>query len=111
MSRISSTRLRPTPIPVSRALRELAANVGSWRRILGLTQVQLAERADVSVDTVASLESGRAGVSIENAMRIMWALGILERVAAATDPYETDLGKARADEHLPRRVRHRPHRG
>jgi hypothetical protein len=33
------------------------------------------------------------------------ALGVLDRVVGAFDPYETDLGRARADEVLPKRVR------
>jgi hypothetical protein len=33
------------------------------------------------------------------------ALGVLDAVVTALDPYETDLGRARADEALPKRVR------
>jgi hypothetical protein len=30
---------------------------------------------------------------------------VLDAIVTATDPYETDLGRARADERLPKRVR------
>jgi len=46
-------------------------------------------------------------VSIENLLRVLRALGILDTLPRALDPYETDLGRLRADEQLPRRVRPR----
>jgi hypothetical protein len=33
------------------------------------------------------------------------AFGVLDAVVTALDPYETDLGRARAEEALPKRVR------
>jgi hypothetical protein len=36
---------------------------------------------------------------------VLRALGLLEKVATATDPYESDLGRARADQILPKRIR------
>ena len=38
-------------------------------------------------------------------MNVCNALGIASLVTDATDPYETDLGRARADQQLPQRVR------
>ncbi|HEY5193276.1 MAG TPA: helix-turn-helix transcriptional regulator [Solirubrobacteraceae bacterium] len=78
-----------------------------WRKLRGLTQAQLADRAGVSRDTLARLEGGEGGVSLENLLRILRALGILDSLPKALDPYETDLGRLRADEQLPRRVRPR----
>ena len=42
---------------------------------------------------------------MENSLRIFRALGILESVPRALDPYETDIGRLRSDEQLPQRVR------
>ena len=53
------------PLAVRRAQRTLAESVASWRKLRGLTQAQLAERADVSRDLVRRLEGGDGGVSIE----------------------------------------------
>jgi hypothetical protein len=44
---------------------------------------------------------------LENTLRIARALGVLDLMSAAVDPYSTDVGRARADEELPERVRHR----
>lgn len=94
----------PTPLPVVRALSVIGSQLATWRRLRGLTAEQVADRAGVSRGTVAALESGR-GASLENALRLARALGVLELLVKAADPYETDLGRARAEEELPRRVR------
>lgn len=90
-----------------RALREVADGIGAWRKLRGLTQAQLADRAGVSRETLSRLENGDGGVSVENLLRVLRALGVLDRLPRAIDPYETDVGRLRADEQLPRRVRPR----
>lgn len=95
------------PPAVRRALREVADDIGVWRRLRGLTQVQLADRAGVSRDTLTRLEGGDGGVSTENLLRILRALGILSNVATALDPYASDVGRLRSEQQLPRRVRPR----
>ena len=98
---------KPLPIPVQRAIREFAGHVQAWRKLRDLTQHQLAERAGVGRETVVRVEQGDPKVGFDNVLRILHALGVLDSVARAVDPYETDLGRMRADEQLPRRVRPR----
>ncbi len=93
------------PLPVRRSLRELGESVAAWRKLRGLTQSQVADRAGVSRGVLLRLEGGDGGVSVENMLRVLRALGILDNVSRALDPYETDVGRLRADEQLPRRVR------
>ncbi len=88
-----------------RALGEVAGGIAGWRKLRGLTQVQLADRAGIDRKTVLRLEKGSGGVSIENLLRVLRALGILEALPQALDPYQSDLGRLRSDEQLPRRVR------
>jgi hypothetical protein len=38
-------------------------------------------------------------------LRMLRALGILENLLKALDPYESDIGRLRSSEKLPRRVR------
>lgn len=78
-----------------------------WRKLRGLTQAQLAERADVARTTVQRLERGDGGVSTENLLRVLRALGLLDSFPRALDPYESDVGRLRSEENLPRRVRPR----
>jgi transcriptional regulator with XRE-family HTH domain len=98
---------RGQPPPVSRALRGVADDLVAWRKLRGLTQIQVAERAGISEGTLRRLEDGHGGISLENLLRILRALGILEKLPRALDPYETDLGRLRAEERLPKRVRPR----
>jgi transcriptional regulator with XRE-family HTH domain len=82
-------------------------HVSGWRKLRGLTQAQLADRAGVHRETISRLERGDGGVSLENLLRVLRGLGVLELLPRALDPYESDVGRLRSDEQLPRRVRPR----
>jgi transcriptional regulator with XRE-family HTH domain len=94
-----------TPPAVGRAQRKLSDSVASWRKLRGLTQAQLAERANLSRGVVRRLETGDGGVSVENLLRVLRALGIQDLLVTALDPLASDIGRLRADQRLPRRVR------
>ncbi|HEX9888335.1 MAG TPA: helix-turn-helix transcriptional regulator [Nitriliruptorales bacterium] len=96
--------MRLTPRKVARAMVRLGEDLRTWRRLQRLTVAQVADRADVSRDTVLRLEKGDS-VNLENLLRIARALGVLDQLAGAVDPYESDVGRLRADEALPQRVR------
>lgn len=96
----------PLPVPIKDSLTRLGADVGTWRRLRNLTAKQVADRAGVSASTLLRLEAGN-GASLENVLRIVRALGLLEKISSSLDPYTTDVGRLRADEILPKRVRHR----
>lgn len=96
---------RHVPLPVGRALRSLAEDIGTWRRLRGLTQAQLADRSNVSRGTLVRLEKGDGGVSMENLLRVLRGLGIIESLEQALDPYESDVGRLRSEQRLPARVR------
>jgi transcriptional regulator with XRE-family HTH domain len=88
-------------------MRQIADDVVAWRKLRGLTQAQLADRAGVTHTTVRRLEHGEGGISLENTLRVLRGLGVLDVLPRALDPYETDVGRLRADEQLPQRVRTR----
>lgn len=90
---------------MKRAARGLAESVVAWRKLRGLTQAQLADRAGISRATLARFEQGDGGIGLDSLLRILRALGILENLNRALDPYESDLGRLRSGEELPRRVR------
>lgn len=96
----------PTPAVVGSALGRVGSDLRAWRKLRGLTTAQVADRAGISPQTVAKLESGN-NVGLEHFLRVARALGILEAVTAATDPYATDVGRLRSEEALPERVRPR----
>ena len=98
-----------TPIAVARGQRRIGEDLATWRRLRRLTAAQVADRAGVSRHTVMRLENGE-GVSMENVLRVARALGVLDLLVAALDPYATDEGRLRSQEALPQRV-HPPRPG
>jgi transcriptional regulator with XRE-family HTH domain len=102
--KLSSQRV---PIPVRRAQRILGESIATWRKLRGLTQAQLAERADVSRGVIHRIEAADGGGSIENLIRVLRALGIQDLLTEALDPLTSDVGRLRSGQELPRRVRPR----
>jgi transcriptional regulator with XRE-family HTH domain len=96
----------PTPGAVQRAARDIAEHLTAWRKLRGLTELQVADRAGVSRATVQRFARDPGSVSLENLLRICRALGLLDDVVGATDPLNTDVGRLRAEERLPQRIRH-----
>lgn len=96
-----------TPAVVRRASARLGEHVTAWRKLHGLTAAQVAERAGVSRGTLRRIEHGDTGVSLDSLLRVVRILGQIDLLVDAIDPYETDLGRARAEEQLPTRVRPR----
>ena len=98
-------RPRRPPPAIRRATRGVAEDVAAWRKLRGLTQAQLADRAGIGRATLARLEQGDGGISLEGLLGVLRALGILENLTRALDPYESDVGRLRSKEALPQRVR------
>lgn len=92
------------PIAVANGMRRIGEDLATWRRLRRLTASQVADRAGVSRHTVMRLENGE-GASLEIVLRVARALGVLDLLVAALDPYATDEGRLRSQEVLPERVR------
>jgi transcriptional regulator with XRE-family HTH domain len=93
-----------TPIAVANGQRRIGDELATWRRLRRLTAAQVADRAGISRHTVMRIENGE-GASMENVLRVARALGVLDSLVAALDPYATDVGRLRSEEALPERVR------
>ncbi len=93
------------PTVILRSAREIGLDFTGWRKILGLTAAQVADRADVTRDTLRKLEHGDPSVSFHVVLRVARALGILDTLTAALDPLDTDLGRARAGQLERKRIR------
>jgi len=52
----------------------IADNIRKERKRLGMTQTELAERADISIDTIKSVENGRRAMSLDTYLNIVQAL-------------------------------------
>lgn len=96
---------RPTSRRTLAAGVTLGERLRLWRKLLGLPAQVVAERAAISRSTLTRLEHGDVNVGLDTFLNVAAALGILDQIVTATDPYETDFGRARADQQLPQRVR------
>jgi len=83
----------------------LGEHVSNWRKLNRLTAAQVADRANISRETLRAIEQGKGTASTENLLRVLRIIGIMDAVVAAADPYQTDVGRLRMDEILPKRVR------
>jgi DNA-binding XRE family transcriptional regulator len=98
-------KVRTQAPALGRGLRAFGENAAAWRKLQRLSAGTVAARAGISRDTLRAIEAGRGTASLENTFRVLRVLGVLDRVVEASDPYNTDVGRLRADEVLPRRVR------
>lgn len=89
-----------------RAAKELGERCAEWRKLQNLTAQQVAQRAGISNPTLWKLESGDPGVSLGIFLDVARALGFVEQLLDSADPFETELGRARATQALPKRIRH-----
>ncbi len=96
---------RPSPARTRLAAERIGEHVVTWRKLNGLTAEQVCQRAGISRPTLRKVESGDPTVSLETFLNVLRALGRLDSIVTALDPYETDFGRARADQALPERVR------
>ena len=93
-----------TPVAVANGQRRIGEDLATWRRLRRLTAAQVADRAGISRYTVMRLENGE-GATMENLLRVARALGVIDLLVEAIDPYQTDVGRLRSQEALPQRVR------
>lgn len=103
-------RSKPTPVRITRAATQLGEHIRTWRKLQGVTAQQLAQRANISRDTLRRVETGKA-VSSEALLNVLRCLGQLDRFVDSVDPFDSDVGRARAGAKLPKRVRPSGHAG
>jgi len=93
------------PLPVIRALRKLGADIRDARRRRRIPVSILAERASISRTTLSRIEKGDPGVSLGNYATVLFALGMVDRLADVADPRHDAVGRELEEEHLPQRIR------
>jgi transcriptional regulator with XRE-family HTH domain len=94
-------------LPVQRALRKLGGDIRDARLRRRIPAAVLAERASISRATLHKLEKGERGVSIGIVATVLFALGMVERLAELADIRHDEQGLALDEERLPKRIRSR----
>lgn len=96
---------RPIPMRTKLAMKEIGENLQTWRKLRHITSAELADAAGVARATISKLENGDPSVSFATVINVCNAIAITDRLILATDPLDTDYGRARAGQLLPQRVR------
>ncbi|NKY48980.1 helix-turn-helix domain-containing protein [Nocardia vermiculata] len=90
---------------IDRQITAFGEHVRGWRMVLGLTAAQVAERANITRDTLRKIETGDPSVSFRNVTQVLRALGVLDQAVDAIDPLRSDVGRLRAHNLTKKRAR------
>jgi transcriptional regulator with XRE-family HTH domain len=101
----ASRATKALPIPAAKAVQTLGRDIARARTRRGIPQRLFAQRMMVSLFTLQRLEHGDTGVSLGVLATALWALGMIDRLAALASPDQDAVGKAEELKHLPRRAR------
>jgi transcriptional regulator with XRE-family HTH domain len=93
------------PLPVLRALHKLGEDIRDARRRRRIPVTILAERASISRMTLNRIEKGDPAASLGNYATVLFALGLVDRLADVADPRHDSVGLELEEEHLPQRIR------
>jgi transcriptional regulator with XRE-family HTH domain len=101
----ASLAIKALPAPAAKAVELLARDIATARLRRRLPQRLLAQRMMVSLATVQRLEHGDAGVSLGVLASALWALGLVDRLAALASADHDTVGKNEELRRLPQRAR------
>lgn len=94
-----------TPFPVRRALKKLGQDLRDARKRRRIPMHLAAERASISRATLSKIEKGEEGVSLGSYARILFILGMIDRLTKLVDSASDVLGLELEAEKLPKRIR------
>src|ERR1700722_11809851 len=93
------------PLPVIRALRKLGQDICDARRRRRIPVAIAAERASISKTTWLKVEKGDPGVLSGTYAKVLFVLGLVDKIAQRADPTTDSVGLRLEEEHLPQRIR------
>ena len=95
------------PISVKKALIKLGGDIKLARIKRRITMELMAERAGISRITLTRVERGNATVSIGIFAKVLFVLGMNDRLAHLLDAGTDEVGLLLEQDNLPKRVRYR----
>jgi len=90
---------------VNDTFTEIGKSLKTWRLVYALKATQVADRAGISLGTLHKIENGDPSVSAAAFLEVARSLGLLDTLAESLDPLNSDLGRARVTENMPKRIR------
>jgi len=97
--------MKNTTKTVKITFAKIGESLKTWRILYELKATQVAQRAGISLGTLHKIETGDPTISTAAFLEVVRSLGLLETMAESIDPLNSDLGRARLSDNLPRRVR------
>jgi transcriptional regulator with XRE-family HTH domain len=95
----------PLPIQVNKALRKLGHDLADARKRRRITMELMAERAGITRKTLAKIEQGEPTVLMASYARVLFVLGMIERLKDLLDANYDLAGRVLDEDNLPKRVR------
>jgi transcriptional regulator with XRE-family HTH domain len=89
-----------TSVRQQRALKDFGINIRRWRKVNGMSASDLATRAFVTRETLRNIESGSGSPRADSVFAVLTALGIVETILAASNPFNNETARARIDDIL-----------
>jgi len=90
---------------VNSAFAEIGRHMKTWRILFALKASQVAQRAGISPGTLHKIENGDPSISTAAFLEVVRSVGLLDNLVDCLDPLNSDLGRARVTDNLPRRIR------
>jgi transcriptional regulator with XRE-family HTH domain len=97
---------RATPYPVAQALKKLGADLKTARLRRNLTAEETAAKIGTSRFAVADAERGKPSAGVVTYAALLWAYGLIDRVADLADPSADEEGTRISLGHQRARARH-----
>lgn len=98
-------RITPAETRRQQALAQLGDRVSMARRARGHSQGDLAGLADIGLSTMVAIEAGRPGVALDNLLKVLDALGMLDQFDALLAPAADPVLVQRGVDGLPKRAK------
>jgi transcriptional regulator with XRE-family HTH domain len=83
-----------------RILKDFGTNIRRWRKVNGMSASDLAARAFITRETLRNIEIGSGSPRSDSLFAVLTALGIVDTVVAAANPYNNEAARARLDDIL-----------
>ena len=93
------------PIPVNRCLKKVGQNLRDARKRRRIPMQLAAERAEISRATLYKIEKGDGGVSLSAYAKVLFILGMINRLVELVDSRFDEMGLGLEAEKLPKRIR------
>jgi transcriptional regulator with XRE-family HTH domain len=99
--------LGATPYQVEQTLKKLGGNLKTARLRRNLTAQEVAQKIGTSRFAVADVEKGKPSTSVAAYAALLWAYGLIDRLADLADPNQDEEGTRLSLSRQPARARHR----